>query len=189
MTPRYFPRHTQDWRVEQFSALRKLSFSLAEMAIITGIAVRLLRSIALSFDGGFVYFVGVFALGVTILFGMLAAHLANYTLRNWVWRVPAFAAIEALAELATSAVLIALAREPLGSRERAEFGDLPQVMVGVIQYRIIPLIIFALVLAGVVYTVRYWLIKRERDAEAAEAVRAELDEPEPVLEHPPSPPK
>ena len=189
MTPRYFPRHTQDWRIEQPSALRKMSFSLVEMAIITGIAVRLLRSIALSYDGGFLYYVVVFAFGVTILFGMLAAHLANFTLRTWVRRVPTFAALEATGELVTSAALIALAREPLGSRERAEFGDLPQVALGLIQYRIIPLIVFGAALAAVVYAVRYVLIARERDAEAAEAVRAEMDEPEPVLEHPRSPPK
>jgi hypothetical protein len=185
MTPRYFPRHTQDWRIEKPSALRRLSFSLVEMAIITGIAVRLLRSIALSYDGGILYLGATFALGVAILFGMLAAHLANYTLRTWVWRVPGFAALEAFAELATSAVLIALQREPLGSRERAEFGDLPQVMLGVIQWRMIPLIVFAIVLGGVVYAVRYWLISRERDEDAAEAVRAELDEPEPVVEESP----
>jgi hypothetical protein len=160
-----------------------MSFSLVEMAIITGIAVRLLRSIALSYDGGALYYVVVFAVGVTILFGMLAAHLANYTLRTWVRRVVGFAALEALAELATSAALIALGREPLGSRERAEFHDLPQVALGLIQYRIIPLLVFGAALAGVVYAVRYVLIARERDAEAAEAVRAELDQPEPVLEH------
>ena len=186
MTPRYFPRHTQDWRVVEPSALRKVTLSLAEMAIITGIAVRLLRSIALSYDGGFVYLVAVLALGVTILFGMLAAHLANYTLRTWVWRVPGFAALEALAELVTSAVLIALGREPLGSRERAELIDLPHVALGVMQYRIVPLIVFGVVLAGVVYSVRYWLISRERDAQAAAAVRAELDQPEAALESPPA---
>lgn len=175
----YFPRHTTDWRLEEPPALRKLTMSLAEMTIVTGVTIRLLRSIALTYGGGesWLYLGGTLALGITILFGMLAAHLANFTLRTWLWRAPAFALGETLAEMATSALLIAVHREPIGSRERAEFADLPAMAETTFLLRFSAIIGFALVLAAVVYLVRYALIKRERTASGAEAVRAELDAP------------
>ena len=173
----WFPRHTADWRIEEPAALRKLTMSLAEMTIITGVSIRLLRSIALTYGGGesWFYLGGTLALGVTILCGMLAAHLSNVTLRSWLWRAPAFALGETLAEVATSALLIAVHREPIGSRERAEFADLPAMAEATFLMRFAAIIGFALILAAVVYLVRYTLIKRERTAGGAEAVRAELD--------------
>jgi hypothetical protein len=176
----FFPRNTAEWRIEEPAALRKLTMSLAEMTIITGVTIRLLRSIALTYGGGesWLYLGGTFALGVVILCGMLAAHLSNFTLRTWLWRAPAFALCETLAEMATSAVLIAFQREPIGSRERAEFADLPAMAEVTFLIRFSAIIGFALVLAAVVYLVRYALIKRERTASGAEAVRAELDAPE-----------
>ena len=175
----FFPRHTAEWRIEEPAALRRLTMSLVEMTIITGVTLRLLRSIALTYGGGesWVYLGGTLALGVTILFGMLAAHLANYTLRAWLWRAPAFAVGEWLAEMATSALLIAFEREPIGSRERAEFADLAAMAVTTFKLRFGAIVAFALVLAAVVYLVRYVLIHRERTASGAEAVRAELDAP------------
>lgn len=175
----YFPRHTADWRLEEPAALRRLTMSLVEMTLITGVTLRLLRSIALTYGGGesWAYLGGTFALGVTILFGMLAAHLANFTLRTWIWRAPAFAVGEWIAEMATSALLIAFRREPIGSRERAEFADLPAMAETTFMLRFSAVVAFALVLAAVVYLVRFALIRRERTASAAEAVRAELDAP------------
>lgn len=175
----YFPRSTAEWRIEEPPALRRLTMSLVEMTLITGVTIRLLRSIALTYGGGesWLYLGGTFALGITILFGMLAAHLANFTLKTWLWRAPAFAVGEWLAEMATSALLIAFKREPIGSRERAEFADLPSMAETTFMMRFAAVIAFALVLAAVVYLVRYVLIHRERTASAAEAVRAELDAP------------
>ena len=185
----YFPRHTADWRIEEPAILRRLTMSIIETSVIAGVAVRLLRSITLTYGGeNILYLAGTLALGVTILFGLLAAHLSNYTLRTWLWRAPTFALLEGLAEVATIAVLIAFKREPLGSRERAEFSDLAQIAEQTMLLRFTSIIAFALVLAAVVYAVRYVLIKRERSASAAEAVRAEMDEPTP-LEHPPIEPR
>jgi hypothetical protein len=173
----YFPRHTADWRIEEPAILRRLTMSVVETAIIAGVAVRLLRSLALTFGGGsFAYLAGTFALGLVILFGLLAAHLSNYTLRTWVWRAPLFALIESLAEIATSALLIAFHREPVGSRERAEFADLWTIAQQTVLVRFAAILAFSLVLAAVVYAVRYVLIARERTASGAEAVRAEMDE-------------
>lgn len=175
----FFPRHTADWRLEEPAALRRLTMSLAEMSIITGVTIRLLRSVALTYGGGesWLYLGGTLALAIVILFGMLAAYLSNFTLRTWLWRAPAFGVCEALAETVTSAVLIAFQREPIGSRERAEFADLLAMAERTFRERVIAIIVFALVLAAVVYLVRYVLIKRERTASGAEAVRAELDAP------------
>jgi hypothetical protein len=185
----FFPRHTADWRIEEPAILRRLTMSIVETSIIAGVAVRLLRSMALTFGGGnFGYLAGTFALALVILFGLLAAHLSNYTLRTWLWRAPLFALLESLAEIATSALLIAFHREPVGSRERAEFADLPTIAGQTLLVRFSAIIAFTLVLAAVVYAVRYVLIRSERTASGAEAVRAEMDEPTP-MEHPPIEPR
>jgi len=182
----FFPRHTSDWRVDEPAILRRLTMSIVETAVIAGVAVHLIRSLALTYGGGsFLYLAGTFALGLTILFGLLAAHLSNYTLRTWLWRAPLFALLESLAEIATSAVLIAFHREPVGSRERAEFADLGMIAGQTLLVRFASIIAFTLVLAAVVYVVRYALIKRERTASGAEAVRAELDGPAPADQQPP----
>src|SRR5687768_12778004 len=182
----FFPRHTADWRIEEPAILRRLTMSIVETSLIAGVAVRLLRSIALTYgDGGFLYYAGTFALGLTILFGLLAAHLSNYTLRTWLWRAPTFALLEILAEVATSALLITFHREPIGSRERAEFADLPSIAQQAFLVRFTSIIAFTVILAAIVYAVRYVLIKRERTASGAEAVRAEMDEATPLNEHPP----
>jgi hypothetical protein len=182
----YFPRHTADWRIEEPAILRRLTMSIVETSIIAGVAVRLLRSLALTYGGGnFAYLAGTFALGAVILFGLLAAHLSNYTLRTWLWRAPTFALLESLAEVAMSALLIAFHREPVGSRERAEFSDLGTIAQQTMVVRFTSIIAFTLILAAVVYAVRYVLIKRERTASGAEAVRAEMDEPASLSENPP----
>jgi hypothetical protein len=182
----YFPRHTAEWRLDEPAAFRRLTMSLIETAVIAGVAVRLLRSLALTYGGGsFIYLGGTLALVAIILFGLLAAHLSNYTMRTWLWRAPAFAAVECIAEIATSALLIAFRREPIGSRARAEFADLFGIAEKTIGVRFPTILGFAALLAAVVYAVRYMLIKRERSESAAEALRAELDAPTPVDDSPP----
>ena len=79
----FFPRHTAEWRIEEPAILRRLTMSIVETAVIAGIAVRLIRSFALTYGGeNFAYLAGTFALGLIILFGLLAAYLSNYTLRT-----------------------------------------------------------------------------------------------------------
>jgi cytochrome bd-type quinol oxidase subunit 1 len=175
----YFPRHTAEWQLEEPAALRRLTLSLVEMALIAGVVIHLLRAIAFTF-GGVMVLGGVLSLAAVVLLGFLAAHLANYTIRTWVWRAPLFALIEAAAEITTGALLTAVGREPLGSGERATFGDLSEIALSTIMWRLITVCVFAAILAGVVYAVRLFLIRRERTAGAAEAVRAELDAPTPT---------
>jgi hypothetical protein len=167
----FFPRQTIQWKVQEPDTFRKLTLSIVEMAVITGIAVRLLRSIWMSHGVNSLLVLGGYyvVLGI-ILCVMSALHLGNFTVRHWVWRAPAFAALEAVAEMVTSLALIALGREPKGT-VRAEFHDWPGMAVDTLFTRLVEICAFALVLAGVVQAVRYFLLTRENRASTAIAVQ------------------
>src|SRR3982750_2656222 len=109
--PSFFPHTTIEWRLEEPDAFRKLSTSLVEMALITGVVLRVLRALAFTYGhAGWLYFVLAFVLGTLILLGMVTAHLANFTVRSWLWRASAFALVEVAGEMLTSLCLIALHR-------------------------------------------------------------------------------
>jgi hypothetical protein len=171
----YFPRHTVAWKIEEPRAFRRLTLSLVEMAVLTGVALRLFRSLVLTHgQNSWLYLGGTFALGGILLFGMTTAHLGNYTVRHWLWRGPVFGLVEAAAELATAMVLIAVGREPIGT-ERAEFSDWTRIAGDVLLYRVVPVIVFVAVLAGVVQLVRYTLIKGEDRDHTLEAIHEEIE--------------
>ncbi len=157
---RYFPRHTQEWKHEEAPAFQRLTRSLVEMAILTGVALRLFHAIAnaRAASAGWVYLGSVFAIGMIVLLGAATLHLGNYTLRNWAWRAPAFGAIEALAECLTIAALIAIGREPLGTG-RATWGDWPGLAFNAIFWRTVVVTVYALVLGGAVKLVRIVLAR------------------------------
>lgn len=157
---RYFPRHTQEWRHEESHAFQRLTRSLVEMAVLTGVALRLFHAIATAraAQAGWVYLGAVFAVTMVILFGAATLHLGNYTLRHWLWRAPAFGVIEALAECLTIAALISIGREPLGTG-RATWGDWPMLAFGALFWRTIAVSVFALVLGGAVKVVRGFLTR------------------------------
>ncbi len=152
---RYFPRHTQEWKHEESPAFQRLTRSLIEMALLTGVALRLFDAIAKTrgVSAGWVYHGSVFAIGMIILLGAATLHLGNYTLRNWAWRAPAFGAIAALAECLTIAILIAIGREPLGTG-RATWSDWPSLAFNAIFLHTIVVTAYALVLGGAVKLVR-----------------------------------
>ena len=165
--PSYFPRQTVKWKVEEAAAFRRLTLSMGAMALITGVAVRLFRSLLLSQTWDSLVYVGAYyVIFAIILSVMTALHLGNYTVRHWVWRAPVFAALEAAAEMATSFVLILLGREPFGT-DRADMSHWPALAVGTLFRREIQICLFALVLAGVVQSVRSFLRSREHRAAAA----------------------
>ncbi|MGH7663143.1 MAG: hypothetical protein ACRENI_02420 [Gemmatimonadaceae bacterium] len=165
---RFFPRQTVAWKLEEPAAFRKLTLSLLEMALITGVVLRLYRSVVFVQSAGSWLYVGAaFAFGALFLFGMLTLHLGNYPIRQWAWRAPAFAVIEVAAEMLTSIALIALHREPLGTA-RAAAGDWMVMVRGTLITRVAGVVLFALLLAGIVQLVRYLLLRREnRDSTAA----------------------
>ena len=166
----YFPRQTLTWKVEEPPAFRRLTLSLLEMALITGVIVRLYRSVVLSHAADSWLYVGATAaFGALILFGMLAIHLANFPIRHWLWRAPAFAMLEVAAETLTSLGLIALNREPHGT-SRAGMSDWLPMATETLLARSVFIILFALVLAGVVQAVRYTLLRREHRTSTADRI-------------------
>lgn len=149
-----FPRSTLEVKLEEPVAFRRFTYSLAETAIVTGVAIRLYRALVLSRpDGGWVYWGVVWSLGTIFFLGMLTAHLAHYPKRRWLWRAPVFAVVAVAAEMVVSLLLIAVGRERWGS-VRAEWGDWPGMAANALLYRGLTVCVWALVLAGAVWIVR-----------------------------------
>jgi len=152
--PSFFPRTTVEWRLEEPRAFRRLSLSLVEMALLTGAGLRLYRVLAMAYASQhWAAFAGALALGVVVLVAMLTAHLANYPTRQWAWRAPAFAALEAVGEMLVSLALIALGHEPDGSA-RAGFADWLPMAARVLLTRGLILCAWAVLLAGILHVVR-----------------------------------
>jgi 4-amino-4-deoxy-L-arabinose transferase-like glycosyltransferase len=110
----------------------------------------------------FGYLVITFAVGALVLAGATTLHLAHFPVRRWPVRVLALAAAITVAEVVTSVVLIAVGREPLGTTGRAAWHDLPAIALTTALWRLVPLAVFALLLAGVVQLVRTLLARRSR---------------------------
>ena len=149
-------------KLQEPPAFTKLARSLFDMALVTGIVARLYRALVLSRADSptGTYVVVTFSIGAIFVLLMASLHLGRFPLRDWLWRAPAFAAIEGMAEMVTSAVLIALSREPLGSGA-AQFSDWPHMFLRTVGWRIVTIVLFAAVLAGIVKWVRFMLLKRE----------------------------
>jgi hypothetical protein len=152
--PNFFPRQAIEWRLEEPPAFRRLSLSLVEMALITGIVLRLLRAFAFTHARESLTFLsGAVALWAVLLIGMATAHLANYPLRRWFWRAPLFGLLVATGEMLTSLLLIALRREPAGT-SRADYADWPSMAARALLHSELTICLWVLVLAGVIVLVR-----------------------------------
>jgi hypothetical protein len=150
----FFPRQTMEFHLEEPPAFRRFSFSLVEMAIVTGVALRLYRLVVLTHgSNSWLYFGGTFGVAMLILLGMGTAHLANYPLHQWVWRAPAFALLEVATEMVMSVILIYAGHEPNGT-VRAHFGDLPMLLWSTLLIRGASMVLWSLLLAGLVTVVR-----------------------------------
>src|SRR4030081_3047862 len=109
--PSVFPRQTVEWHLEEPAAFRRLSLSLVEMALLTGIVLRLLRAFAFTHGrASVVVSIGGGGVWGVIRVGMPTAPLANFPLRRWSWRAPLFAVVETAGEMGTSLFLIWLGR-------------------------------------------------------------------------------
>jgi hypothetical protein len=152
---RFAPTSTGAWDAYEASAVRKFSRSLLAMAVVTGVVWRLCRALFLGSGPtqSALFFGSVIALGVLVFFGMATLHVGNYPLKRWLWRVPVFALVESLAEIATSALLIAAARESYGS-QFAVWKDLPGIAATVLSTHIVVLSIYGGILAVVVQGIR-----------------------------------
>ena len=173
----YFPRKTVAWtQVDEPAPFRRITMSILEMALLTGIVMRLFRAVALTHGSTKLgYIVAMFAIGAVILLGAATLHLGNFTLRHWWWRAPAFGALEACAEMLTSVALIALHREPLGTG-RAEFADWMAMAMNILPLRILAVSAFALVLAGVVQIIRRMMLHAENRDHTVDAISRSVEQ-------------
>ncbi len=167
----FFPRQSIQWKLEEPAALRRLSLSLPEMALLTGVPLHLWRAFALTHGtpDSWSWVGGTFLAGMVFLYVMLTLHLGNFTIRTWAWRAPAFAVLVSGSEIVTSLALTALGVEPLGS-EKAELSDWLPTATRILLLRFIGVILFAFVLAIVVGIVRRLLLAGEHRTSTAEAV-------------------
>jgi hypothetical protein len=167
----FFPRQTTEFKLEEPKAFRRLSRSLAEMAVVTGVIIRIYRLLILTHgSNNWLYLGGTFALGILFMLGMLTAHLANYPLHQYLWRAPVFAVIEVAAEMATSALLIAVGHEANGT-VRAHWDDWVGMGLEALLVRGLIFVIWGLILAGVVQLVRRTIVREDDDP--AESLSAE----------------
>ena len=152
--PSFFPRQTLEWHLEEPRAFRRLSLSLVEMAVVTGVLLRVYRSFILTHGAnGWLYLGGTLGVGILFLLLMCTAHIANFPVQRWLWRAPAFALIESAAEMLASLLLIWVGREPYGS-VRAEWHDWPSMAIGTLATRGLAIVLWTLLLAGIVQIVR-----------------------------------
>lgn len=153
--PTFFPRQTIDWRsVEEPPAFRRFSLSLVGMAISTGVVLRLFRALTFgAMKAGWLVFGASILVALILLIGMTTAHLANFSLRRWLWRAPLFALVVTAAAMATSLLLIAMHREPEGAA-RAAFHDWPSMAFRFLLYSELTVCLWAGVLGVVIFLVR-----------------------------------
>ena len=162
--PNFFPRHTSELKFEEPKAFRRFSFSLVEMALVTGVLLRVYRVLVLTHgSNNWVYIGGSIAVGLLFLLGMVTAHLANFPLHDYVWRAPLFAVVEVLAEMAVSALLIAVGHEANGT-VRAHWDDWVGLGLNALLYRGLAIILWCGILAGVVQIVRRTIVHEDEDA-------------------------
>jgi hypothetical protein len=166
----YFPKQTEpyqrrisdeEWDGHGPGSFRKLAFSTVEMAVITGLLIRVFRAFLLTHAGNDqpVLLGAGFLVGAVFLFAMATLHLGNFPLRHWVWRAPLFALLVAATEMSVSAGLIALGREPLGTA-RATFADWPGMALDVALLRLVATSAYALALAVIVQWTRMHSLRK-----------------------------
>jgi hypothetical protein len=150
----FFPKQTLEFKFEEPKAFRRISFSLVEMAVITGILLRVYRVVVLTHgSNNWLYIGGTITLGVVFLLGMLTAHLANYPLHQYPWRGPVFALVEVVAEMGVSALLIAVGHEANGT-VRAHWDDWIGLGLNALLFRGLAIVIWTLLLGAVIQIVR-----------------------------------
>ena len=176
----FFPKHTVQW--EEPTVLRRFSLSLVEMAVLTGIVLRLYRAVISNLSSTSWIWFATLIIGLLLFCAMATMHLANWPMHRWVWRAPLFALTEVAAESATSLVLIWFGREPTGST-RAEWSDWPSMALNTLVTRELLVIGWALVLAVIVWVVRK-VVLRETPEESAAEEAAQVAEAAEVTEQP-----
>ena len=176
MSAEHSPSKTVAWKLEEPPPLRQVSLSLPYMALFTGVPLRLWRSYVLTHGApdSWAWVGGTFLVGMVFLFLILSIHLGNYTLRSWTWRAPSFALLEAGMEILMSLALTTVGLEPLGA-DRAELSDWLPTGIRTLIWRLLGIVLFAMVLAMVVTVMRrVLLVAEQRTSTAVRIQRASL---------------
>ena len=170
----FFPQVTGTFKLEEPPGLRRFTMSPVAMGLLTGLVVRLYRALTLSVGptNSIIYVGLAFILGQMLILAFATVHLGNFTLRRWLRLAPVFAIAEVTAEVLVSLGLLAAGLERLGSRQ-AVFGDWAGIALSTLLWRLVVIILYAILLAGVVQLVRYLLLKRENREHTLDRVTAE----------------
>ena len=165
-------RLSAGFTIREPPAFSKLARSIVEMALVTGVVVRLYRAVVLTHAGPSGLYLGtMFLLASAFVLLMATVHLSRFPLRQWTWRAPAFGALESAFESIVSLGLILANREPLGTGA-ATLGDWPAIAGTIFLRHVIVISAFAGLLALTVKLVRYQVLKREHAAWSSGTVRA-----------------
>jgi hypothetical protein len=150
---------TSEWDFEEPAAFTRIARSPIELALITGVVMRLFRAVVLTQGNASSSFLGAaLVLGTLFLLGMATLHLGRFPVREWPWRAPLFAIFETAGEMAVSLLLIWLHREPWGTA-RAEFTDWQPMVTGVLFWRVLGVTVWALLLGTTVSFIRGRVLK------------------------------
>jgi hypothetical protein len=157
---------SSEWDLEEPEAFARIARSPVELALLTGVVIRLFRAVVLTRGhASSTDLVTALILGSLFLLGMATLHLGRFPVREWPWRAPLFAVFETAGEMAVSLVLISLHREPWGTA-RAEFMDWQPMATAVLFWRLIGVCVWALLLGTTVQFVRGRVLKETgRDVE------------------------
>jgi hypothetical protein len=150
---------SSEWDLEEPAAFARVARSPVELALITGVVIRLFRAVVLTHGNATTSYLGAaLVLGSLFLLGMATLHLGRFPVREWPWRAPLFAVFETAGEMIVSLVLIALHREPWGTA-RAEFVDWQAMATGVVFWRVLGVSVWALLLGVTVSFIRGRVLK------------------------------
>ena len=150
---------SSEWDLEEPAAFARIARSPFELALITGVVIRLFRAVVLTHgDATTTFLAASLVLGTLFLLGMATLHLGRFPIREWPWRAPLFAVLETTGEMTVSLVLIALHREPWGTA-RAEFVDWQAMATGVVFWRVLGVSVWALLLGATVSFIRGRVLK------------------------------
>jgi hypothetical protein len=150
---------SSEWDLEEPAAFARIARSPFELALITGVVMRLFRAVVLTHgDATTTFLAASLVLGTLFLLGMATLHLGRFPVREWPWRAPLLAVLETAGEMTVSLVLIALHREPWGTA-RAEFVDWQAMATGVVFWRVLGVSVWALLLGATVSFIRGRVLK------------------------------
>jgi len=148
-----------EWDIEEPAAFTRIARSPLELALITGVLMRIFRALVLTSGSSSSSYLGAaLVLGTLFLLGMATLHLGRFPVREWPYRAPLFAIFETTGEMAMSLVLIALHREPWGTA-RAEFSDWQPMATMVLFWRLLAVCVWALLLGATVQFIRGRVLK------------------------------